>query len=389
MKRIHRIVSLLLPCLLLCACLSGCIADPGPTSPGPGAATQGIEASAVPSTAAAPSGDPRGPMPGNGVRWREVFWDRQLPEDGYLGPDEVAFYLADEAGGHSVLVMRCEELLERVAALGALPRTRFFEAMLDERYTLLFACFDLAIELGSEMFCFPTRDLRGGDVAEVKFYISYSFSVVNGNPQYSATKDYPDDEGTPFHYMTVQFTDFDAGDVQKYVDALTEARRILAEMPEGLEEAERAEYLYRYVVSTVEYNFDNYYEETDWSTLYDALILRSTVCTGYAEAIYCLFNLAGIECLYLSGSVVRDHVTDFHAWNEAKINGKWYIFDATWDANLLQNDYPLDGKLVFFGLSDAVSDRYKERKPWPFMASVAPACGEILDPEVLLIIPPK
>ena len=128
------------------------------------------------------------------------------------------------------------------------------------------------------------------------------------------------------------------------------------------------------------------HEETDWSTLYDALILRYTVCTGYAEAIYCLFNLAGIDCLYLCGSVVEDHVAEFHAWNEARINGKWYIFDATWDSSVLSAGVSRD-RLIFFGLSDEVSDRYAVRKPWEFMASVRPACEELLDPDYQPIIP--
>ena len=185
--------------------------------------------------------------------------------------------------------------------------------------------------------------------------------------------------------MTVQLTEFSAEDVQKYTDALQEARRVLQEMPAGLDELKTAKYLYRYVASTVYYNYDNYYEETDYSMLYDAMILHSTVCTGYSEAIYCLFNLAGIDCLYLSGSVVENNVAEFHAWNEAKVNGKWYIFDSTWDSSLMHYDTPFD-QLVFFGLSDAVSDHYAIRKPWPFMASVAPACSDVLDPDNLLVL---
>ena len=397
MIRMQRTICLLLGLLLLTGSLAGCTPSPAPAQTDAAASTAAshedsapasTDAAATPSeetpdtepTGAEPDGTDRGPMPENAVSWREVFWDKGLPANGYLGPNEVAFYLTDEQGENSVLLMTCGELLDRVAAMGALPRTHFFEDMLDDRFTVLFACFDLAIELGCRKFCFPTRDLRGGDIAAVKHHISYTFSVINGDPQYSATKDYRDGEGREFHYMTVQLTHFNAEDVQKYVEAITEAKRIVNGIPAGLDEAETAEYLYRYVASTVEYNYDNYYEETDWSTLYDALILRSTVCTGYAEALYCLFNLAGIDCLYLSGSVSQDHVVDFHAWNEAKINGVWYIFDATWDSNLLQMGL-LGEKLAFFGLSDAASDAFAVRKPWPFMASVAPVCSELLDPD--------
>lgn len=395
----RRMICLGLCLLLLLSCLTGCAtlvfpAPSGAAAPEASPTAESAPASPVDSTeaetaeATVPSSEApavRGPMPQGGVRWQEVFWDRSLPKDGYLGPDEVAFYLTDEQGAHSVLVMTCDELQERVAALGNLPRTHYFEDLLDERYSILFACYDLAIELGCGMFCFPTRDLRAGDIGDVQFHISYTFSTVSGCPQYTATKDYRDENGQELHYMTAQLTRYDAEDNRKYQEALREARRVLAEMPAGLDELQTAKYLYDYVASTVYYNDNNYYEETDFSMLYDALILHSTVCTGYSEALYCLFNLAGIDCLYLTGSVSVDHVADFHAWNEAKINGKWYIFDATWDSSCMHNDPPVD-LLLFFGLSDAISDRLAERKPWPFMVSVAPACNDILDPNNPIVL---
>lgn len=384
----------LLAALVMLLSLSGCVIRPvpvqiSPVEPTSTAASEPEQESTAPTEAPSNpnASDPdRGPMPENALSWQEAFWDRKLPAAGYILPDEAAFYFKDDDGNGSVLVMRCEELLERVAAMGSLPRTRFFEDMLDERFTVLFACFDLATELGSGMFCFPTHELRSGDVTKIKNYISYSFSSANGSPQYNVSKDFRDEAGAEFRYMTVQLTHFELKDYRKYVEAIAEARRIVGELPPELSELEKAKRLYAYVSSTVSYDSNNYYEETDWSTLYDALIRRSTVCTGYAEAIYCLFNLAGIDCLYLCGSVVQsDHSTEFHAWNEAKINGKWYIFDATWDSSLQREGLAGEG-FAFFGLSDSMSDYYAVRKPWSFMASVAPACNGILDPDNLLIL---
>ncbi len=316
-------------------------------------------------------------MPQNGVRWQEVFHDMQLPEEGYIGPDEVGFYLTEADGSHSVLIMTCAELLEWVAALDQLPRTHYYQDLLDDRYSILFACYDRAIELDCGMFCFPTTDLQGKDISEARMYISFTFSMINGSPLYSATEDYVDDEGNALRYIIIEQNLFTIEDHQKYETAMDEARKILEAMPEGLNERETAEYLYRYVASTVSYNYGNYYE-TDWHTLYDALVLHSTVCSGFSEAIYCLFNMAGIDCLCVNGTVYNKGNIGRHAWNLAKLDGTWYVFDATWDSTLLQaGDF--GDVLFFFGISDALVNQYGERYIHRFLASVAPTCDHLLD----------
>lgn len=53
-----------------------------------------------------------------------------------------------------------------------------------------------------------------------------------------------------------------------------------------------------------------------------------TVCEGYARAYKLLMNKAGVACERVSGS---PKAGIGHAWNLAKINGRCYYIDTTWD----------------------------------------------------------
>ncbi|MCR4887617.1 MAG: hypothetical protein K5979_00355 [Ruminococcus sp.] len=53
-----------------------------------------------------------------------------------------------------------------------------------------------------------------------------------------------------------------------------------------------------------------------------------TVCDGYARAYKLLMNKAGVVCEIVEGFPKED---DGHVWNLAKINGRYYYIDTTWD----------------------------------------------------------
>ncbi len=65
---------------------------------------------------------------------------------------------------------------------------------------------------------------------------------------------------------------------------------------------------------------------------------RKTVCTGYAYLIKALSFWAGLECVIVDGygrsvgSNVGGDGTPNHSWNAVRINGKWYVCDATWSS---------------------------------------------------------
>lgn len=76
----------------------------------------------------------------------------------------------------------------------------------------------------------------------------------------------------------------------------------------------------------------------------DVFARRKAVCAGYAKLMVALGKAAGVEIAYVTG-YIRDSRRRLdldatgqpnlegvsHAWNAVKIDGHWYLVDATWD----------------------------------------------------------
>lgn len=65
------------------------------------------------------------------------------------------------------------------------------------------------------------------------------------------------------------------------------------------------------------------------------------VCAGYANLMVAIGSAADLEVVYLIGHS-RDEgggvSGNMHAWNAVKLEGKWYLIDATWDAGSVDSD---------------------------------------------------
>ncbi len=68
---------------------------------------------------------------------------------------------------------------------------------------------------------------------------------------------------------------------------------------------------------------------------------RKAVCAGYARLVEAMADVTGDEVVYVTG-VARDEEGGIagggHAWNAAKIEGKWYLIDATWNAGTVNGN---------------------------------------------------
>jgi transglutaminase/protease-like cytokinesis protein 3 len=373
MSRQIRSLALLLAVLLLAAPLSGCRPAPAPET-----TTQETLAPEPSAQETAPQETAPAPVEENrcGTTWIKVFGDRALPADGWLEPDQVGFYFPGEDGKPYVTVMTVSELLQRVEDMGNLPRCRYFQDMLDERYDLVFAAYDMALALGCRHFAFPTSDLRNRDLTDADDHLYYTFMMYGCTRQYASTRDLEGPDGETFRFLTVLISTPNEDDIVKHTEAVNAARQIVAEMPEDLDELGKAKYLYEYVCKHVRYNWNDYYGGS-WNALYDALVKNSTVCVGYAEALATLYNLAGIECMYADGMALIRPYDAGHAWNLAKVDGEWYMFDATLDEN--GGHYQFTPR--YFGISTEVAEAYHKSGYTNFLTKHAPACEGILDPE--------
>ncbi|EHJ02125.1 Ig domain protein group 2 domain protein [Clostridium sp. DL-VIII] len=91
-----------------------------------------------------------------------------------------------------------------------------------------------------------------------------------------------------------------------------------------------------YIVQNIKYDYSlqNY-------SAYNAIVENNVVCQGFASLTYKILKELGIGVRYITGMGGGGA----HGWNIARINGKWYNIDNTWDENL-------------YSYSDTISYRY-------------------------------
>jgi len=98
----------------------------------------------------------------------------------------------------------------------------------------------------------------------------------------------------------------------------------------------RVKALHDYVADRIAYDAESYfagkYPPQDAETVFRT---HKSVCAGYAKLLEALGKAAGEEIIYVVGDA-RTQTSDLsgqgHAWNAAKVNGQWYLIDATWDS---------------------------------------------------------
>ncbi|MCI9038570.1 MAG: hypothetical protein HFJ29_01605 [Clostridia bacterium] len=88
--------------------------------------------------------------------------------------------------------------------------------------------------------------------------------------------------------------------------------------------------IYNWLIDNVKYDYTHNLPNA--RSAYGALINGIAVCSGFAYAYKYIADLAGLEVLYVTGTYQLNDATGYHAWNMAKVDGKWYFIDATWGA---------------------------------------------------------
>ena len=92
--------------------------------------------------------------------------------------------------------------------------------------------------------------------------------------------------------------------------------------------------IYDYICSHVRYDYvrrKNTHQHMN-STAYGALIQQTATCQGYCALLYRMLRETGIDCRIVTGTAYSAGRAEFHAWNIAKLDGKYYNLDATWDS---------------------------------------------------------
>lgn len=126
--------------------------------------------------------------------------------------------------------------------------------------------------------------------------------------------------------------------------SVEELAKILA--PLASTESEKARLVYAWITQHIAYDVEALKRdrrELDLSTT-GVLTSRMTICSGYANLYQSLAKAMGLKSVIVEGyakgpSYLVGQDKDInHAWNGVKIDGTWYLVDATWGAGAIEND---------------------------------------------------
>jgi hypothetical protein len=153
-----------------------------------------------------------------------------------------------------------------------------------------------------------TVDTENSAVYKNCIYVYYSVKVVY-NPQYS------------YAVRTGDMSVLSSSELA----AVTEIARLSDEWKlSSKSDIQKIRVVHDSIISSISY--DNYASAAS-HTPYGLLSTGLAVCDGYSDTFRIFMLLNGIECITVEG--YTDSTS--HAWNQVKLDGKWYNIDLTWD----------------------------------------------------------
>ena len=181
-----------------------------------------------------------------------------------------------------------------------------------------------------------TNDPREGDYIYWQYggyELEYSYEKSSGGYEYS------------IYIIPKYYTDIKQ---EQTVSEMT-ADILLSLSLEGRTDREKVRLIYEYVRDNVKYDIihkknDHYHLK---NTAYAALVNGCAVCQGFSVLMYRLLREAGINARIIAGNAVSDGGSEYHAWNIAEIEGKYYNIDVTWASLTGSDDYYMKGEESF------------------------------------------
>lgn len=311
-----------------------------------------------------------------GILISDAFRTSDLPEV-YISPYEIAYYKKDADGTPVVDILPVSAVVRDTAEEPLFPRTRFYDQFLPDTMQPLLCEIDYAILHGYSRFVFPLDGFTGKDLSTAIDYLDLIYRLDNNSFTFLSMEgaSYGEEHTT---YILVSLSALDRSETaEKFLEGLDAAKRIVASVPEGSSQTDTAIYLYSYLTEHVTYDYNDYYDGQEWHLLYDTLISGNTVCAGFAEALYYLYNLAGIPCITVEGYVNSPYADGgYHIWNVAEVDGTYYQFDATWDCGSPACEYR------FCGVSTDEMLAYHSREIFQRDLAYLPECSTSLLPAV-------
>lgn len=151
-------------------------------------------------------------------------------------------------------------------------------------------------------------------------------------------------------------------------------------------EADKARIIYAWITQHISYDvvaFHNAIENNIYPNVDPDQVLRdrTTICSGYSNLYQTLAEAMDLESAIVTGYAkgatpandVRFKDTN-HAWNSVRIDGAWYLLDATFGAGAVQNDqFAFEYNPYYFATSPQqfLNNHYPEDQGWQLLAQTA------------------
>lgn len=136
------------------------------------------------------------------------------------------------------------------------------------------------------------------------------------------------------------------------------ADEILAQIIKpNMTEFDKVRAIHDWLVKNVSYDERTYTESGAPQSSYTAEGLFQThvaVCDGYSKAFVVMAERAGLQAVRVTGVAASTHGTQSHAWNQVKVDGKWYNIDVTWDDPVVSETYGDNLTYIYFMIPDSV-----------------------------------
>ena len=96
-----------------------------------------------------------------------------------------------------------------------------------------------------------------------------------------------------------------------------------------MSDEQKVKAIHDYLIYNANYvNNGNYETAENWAYGAGGVLLhKEGVCQSYAFAFYMMTTSAGMDCRVVTGTAKGGG----HAWNQIKVDDKWYYIDCTWD----------------------------------------------------------
>lgn len=164
---------------------------------------------------------------------------------------------------------------------------------------------------------------------------------------------------------------------------------VMAGLDENMSEFDKELYLHDRLASSVSYE-----DSDNCHNAYGAIVEGKAVCEGYAEGLQCLLRAAGIESFIIigTGTDPETQVTEPHAWNAVRIDGKYYHTDLTWNdqgnklyhayfnvsTEMLLDDHSIDSAAYTLPVCNSTDAFYFEQKSGLIDEYTAYSIGKLL-----------